>query len=361
MLANRLTNPDVHSWEEAWSEVNLLRAVIDGATSLIPAQKIRRGGDLIVGWGFCLAETKNLKFEDLGTCGIQSLVDLVFDEICSTHIDLAIKRIHQLWPNAKFTHPKLNKNQLANAPPVTSDQVVVTELTETKTPLLLPERSRHLKHIISDYPILNNKLAKLGDLKEQFFKDFDDLADDQIDLFEQNPNLVDSWKRLFNKGASKVTRKLVAYDINIENVRPGTNGKYAVIGRSMSEVEKVANQLKSLGADVEILDDKWLGGKTYEIDGYSFTNLKGIEVEIDTRRWTIKECIYDMNNSKHYIRTDGWIAEVEIIETPMYKFNQKWIDDIRDNGYEIIDIGNPLNSEKLSPFYEMEKTTLNFK
>lgn len=52
----------------------------------------------------------------------------------------------------------------------------------------------------------------------------------------------------------------------------------------MSEVEKAAKQLKSLGAEVEILDDKWLEGKTYEIDGYSFTNLKGIEVVLHSIR-----------------------------------------------------------------------------
>ena len=34
---------------------------------------------------------------------------------------------------------------------------------------------------------------------------------------------------------------------------------------------------------------------------------------------------------------------------------------MKNNGYEIIDIGNPNNNVEISPFYEMEKTTLNFK
>ena len=32
----------------------------------------------------------------------------------------------------------------------------------------------------------------------------------------------------------------------------------------MDTVKEAGNILKSWGADVEILDDKWLGGKTYE-------------------------------------------------------------------------------------------------
>ena len=361
LLINRLVHPDVHSWEEAWEQVNCWRAMLNGAIDIIPAKKFKVAAEFVGEWVICLAEKNSVEPADLGGCGLSALVDIIFDEIQPKQQDLAVLRIQEIWPDTKFSNPKLGKKQHANAPPVTSDQVVVTELTETKTPLLLPERISHLKHKISDYPNLNNKLAKLGDLKEQFFKDFDDLADDQIDFFEQNPNFVDSWKRLFNKGASKVTRKLVAYDINIENVRPGTNGKYAVIGRSMSEVEKVANQLKSLGAEVEILDDKWLGGKTYEIDGYSFTNSKGIKINIDKDVWNVDKCMRDMRNSDKHIRKNGRINDIDIIGTPMYQFNKKWIENIKNKGSEIIDIGNPLNDKKISPFYEMEKTTLNFK
>ena len=165
----------------------------------------------------------------------------------------------------------------------------------------------------------------------------------------------------FNKGNLNIK-------INIENVRPGTikdetkKVKYAIIGRDMKQIEEAADILKSSGADIEILDDKWLGGKMYRIEEYEFTNSMGKKITIEGDIWNVDKCMEDMKTTGNHIRIDGRIInEVDIIGTPMYKFNKLWIEDIKSNGYEIIDIGNPRNKEGKSIFYEMEKSTLNFK
>ena len=227
----------------------------------------------------------------------------------------------------------------------------------------MPEKISHLKHKILDYPNLNKELDKLGDLKEQFFKDFDELADDKIILFEQNTKLVDAWKRLYQKGASKLTRQLIAEGINIENVRPGTNGKYAIIGRSMDTVKEAANVLKSLGADVEILDKKWIGERTYCIKKYKFKNSEGTPVKVNEQEITLNKAFGDLITNTSYRRNEdnNFVIEEDIHNTQMYKFNEMWIKDIKDSGYEIIDIGNPSNKQEISIFYNMEKTILNFK
>ena len=178
-------------------------------------------------------------------------------------------------------------------------------------------------------------------------------ADDKIILFEQNTKLVDAWKRLYHKGASKLTRQLIAEGINIENVRPGTNGKYAIIGRDMVKVEEAANVLKSQGVDVEILDNEW------------FTSSKGVKIEVKKEHWNISEAFNDMVYNSDYdeIRDgDGFINDINDIQNlPMYKSNKMWIEEIKSKGNEIIDIGNPSNKEGISHFYNMEKMLLNFK
>jgi hypothetical protein len=90
----------------------------------------------------------------------------------------------------------LGKQQDANAPTHISANTDAKALPEAKQQLLLPEKISHLKHKILNYPNLNKELDKLGDLKEQFFKDFDELADDDILFLENNTNCVDAWKRL---------------------------------------------------------------------------------------------------------------------------------------------------------------------
>ncbi|MEE1183454.1 MAG: hypothetical protein UHZ06_03085, partial [Paludibacteraceae bacterium] len=188
LLINRLVNPDVHSWEEAWEQVNCWRAMLNGAIDIIPAKKFKYAAEFVGDWVICLAEKNSVEPADLGGCGLSALVDLIFDEIQSKQQDLALSRIKEIWPDTNFSHPKLGKKQHANAPPV---------------------KVGKLSQRLANHPKLNKKLTELGELKDKFVEDFDELTDDQIDLFEQNPNLVDSWKRFAQCKSPDALRKNV--------------------------------------------------------------------------------------------------------------------------------------------------------
>lgn len=49
-----------------------------------------------------------------------------------------------------------------------------------------------------------------------------------------------------------------------------------------------------------------------------------------------------------------------IEKIPMGKMNRIWIEEAKNNGYTIIDIGNPLNRD-FSTFYDIELTIMNWK
>jgi len=98
-------------------------------------------------------------------------------------------------------------------------------------------------------------------LYDDFAKASDDLLRNLID----KPELVDEWARLVKLGASPSVRKLVAEGVKIKNLRPGTNGKYVIIGRDMGSVKSVADKLKiHAGKDnVFALDDGCLNGMKF--------------------------------------------------------------------------------------------------
>ncbi|MCF0126865.1 MAG: hypothetical protein HUJ68_14155, partial [Clostridia bacterium] len=169
---------------------------------------------------------------------------------------------------------------------------------------------------------------------------------------------------------------------NIANVRPGTNGKYAIIGRSMGPAQECAEDLsKFVGKEnVYILDDAWLHGKKftlgdYEVniggksinykEGYKIFNeygdvlytLKGNDA------WTVDMAWNDMANTKVYdrIKKDRLIIDInELKKIPMFKVNKIYIEELKYEGYEILDIGNPLNQINESLFYNMELEVIGF-
>jgi len=122
--------------------------------------------------------------------------------------------------------------------------------------------------------------------------------------------------------------KIKAGDIKAQRIKPGTNGKIAVIGRSMQGgVLDYANELRNQGCEVEVFD-----GNTIPDDAIDqFDALK---------------------------REKGWLSDKEIVGTKMYKSNEAWVNKLLKENYTIIDIGNPIRLEKNSIFYEMEKNAI---
>lgn len=146
---------------------------------------------------------------------------------------------------------------------------------------------------------------------------------------------------LFNVGDQIAGKTIV-------QIRQGTNGKYAVVGRQMANhVNDVASQLQNEGKIVEILNDDYLN--------YSF-NIEGQE-------WTVNSAWNDMvtnPNYDNYKDLNGFITAEYIELIPMYKVNKKWVEKMVNEGFTIIDIGYPQGVTTESLFYNMEISTINW-
>jgi hypothetical protein len=127
----------------------------------------------------------------------------------------------------------------------------------------------------------------------------------------------------------------------VQNVKSGTNGKIAVIGRRMpGHVELVAQELLNQGKQVEIFNDFYQAGKPFDIEGQIYL-------------W--EDIVADFNNLKQqYVTIPNNILENSL----MFKANQKWANKLLSEGYEVIDIGYPQGTTTQSIFYNMELQTI---
>ncbi|NJK98334.1 MAG: hypothetical protein HC905_28520 [Bacteroidales bacterium] len=175
-----------------------------------------------------------------------------------------------------------------------------------------------------------------------------------------------------------------SFNCVVESVRPGTNGKYVVMGRSMDPVKKVADDLKVLvGNDnVRILDDAYLGGQKFKLNDYDYTLPSGKKVSYKAGykiydknnnvkytlkgndEWTVDMAWNDMVNNPVYddIKdANGYINNIDDLKNlPMYKLNKQWIEKMKNEGYEVINIGNPTSEPTQSLFFDMEKSIMDF-
>jgi hypothetical protein len=111
-------------------------------------------------------------------------------------------------------------------------------------------------------------------------------------------------------------------------VRPGSDTKVAVVGRNMEAVEKYAEGLKSKGIEPEL----FAGNKISPAANADWAQLK-----------------------KTY--APDRIPDDIVRQSQMFRENQAWAQKLADQGYTVVDIGNP-TQQGLSPFYEMEKAIL---
>lgn len=127
----------------------------------------------------------------------------------------------------------------------------------------------------------------------------------------------------------------------IVQIKNGTNGKTAIIGRRMDgHVNVVAAELSSQGRQVDVFNKTYQAGKTFEIDGISHS-------------W--KSLSDDFNDLSKYARNEkGWILDSDLPNTLMFKANKQWADNLLDRGFEILDMGYPEGLTSESIFYNME-------
>ena len=133
----------------------------------------------------------------------------------------------------------------------------------------------------------------------------------------------------------KTTRVAELSDIKTKGLRAkrvlsGSNDKVAVIGRTMGNdklpgVRDYFNALRSKGYDVEIFDGKNISDAAKR----EFAQLTA-----GGRR----------------------LSNQELMQTKMFSENKAWAKKLVDEGYTVVDLGNPYpKNQGFSPFYAMEK------
>ena len=122
--------------------------------------------------------------------------------------------------------------------------------------------------------------------------------------------------------ATAYIEELRALGLDPQQVRMGSNGKVAVIGRSMDSIRNSTKVLK----DVEIFDGDMIPSAAKA----EFGLLK-----------------------KKY----GRLTDEQLRATLMYDENLKWAKKLKEQGYTVVDLGSPAGATS-SVFYEMEKAVL---
>ena len=116
--------------------------------------------------------------------------------------------------------------------------------------------------------------------------------------------------------------------VKAARVRPGSDTKVAVVGRNMEAVEKYADGLKSAGHQPELFTGNRIS--------------RAADAE-----W--QQLIKDHAPNR--------IPDSVLRETQLFRENQAWAQKLVDEGYTVVDIGNP-TQRGASVFYEMEKGLL---
>ena len=116
-------------------------------------------------------------------------------------------------------------------------------------------------------------------------------------------------------------------------IHPGTNGKIAVVARSMGGkegqvgVKDFAASLEKHGLEADVFD--------------------GPEKITDAAKDQWREL--NQNERK--------LSYEEVQATRLYQENSAWVNRLKENGYTVVDLGNPNNFPDASAFYDMEILT----
>lgn len=122
--------------------------------------------------------------------------------------------------------------------------------------------------------------------------------------------------------------KIEIEGIKAQRILPGTNGKVAVIGRTMGTdklkgVVDYASEVKKAGYDVEVFN--------------------GDLIPVSASQ----EIAFLSEGGKK------WLTNQELINTEMFEANRAWAHKLRNEGYTVVDIGDP-HDKGFSVFKDME-------
>ena len=115
--------------------------------------------------------------------------------------------------------------------------------------------------------------------------------------------------------------------VKAERIRPGSDTKVAVVGRNMEQVEKYAQGLKDKGYQPELFAGDKISRAAQD-------------------QWVQLKARYAPDR----------VPDSVVRQSELFRENQAWAQKLANEGYTVVDIGNPTQSA--SVFYEMEKAIL---
>lgn len=117
--------------------------------------------------------------------------------------------------------------------------------------------------------------------------------------------------------------------------------KIAIIGRSMGN-----RKIKPIQVGVN--------------DAASHLESKGIKVNTfsDDEAWDEFVKHQQRYNARHGLPLDTHLPNNEVVKTLMYKRNKQWAQKLVNEGYTIVDLGDPNGLNVFSPFYAIEKLVI---
>jgi hypothetical protein len=133
--------------------------------------------------------------------------------------------------------------------------------------------------------------------------------------------------KTYKKPVKADLEKVEGNGVKPVRVIEGTNNKVAVVGRNMDAVRAEGAALREQGYDVELFD--------------------GDTIPQSAKTDWVKQT---QNGTKH-------LSDDELLDTEMYKANQEWAEKLGNDGYSVVDIGNP-NGQGASKFYQIEGQTI---
>jgi hypothetical protein len=193
-------------------------------------------------------------------------------------------------------------------------------------------------NVDNNYSSVTNKIGKMDDENRlAFYDEFKNNPNNILDDFNQHPNKVDEWvqTRQTNLSANLISREvLLAYEfygIKAKRIKDGVNGKVAIIGQSMGDFTK--------------------RGEYGVVDYARELRAKGYETELFAGPRITDAARTQLDNLKAALGRD--LTPLELETTIAYKDNMAWAKWVKDEGFTVIDIGNP-NNKPYSHFYSGE-------
>ena len=152
--------------------------------------------------------------------------------------------------------------------------------------------------------------------------------------FTRSPKAIKAYAP-YHKAFSKMPAKLQP-----KQIKAGTNGRIALIGRSMGKRGELIGVLDAK----EVLEANGWAGKVDVFWGDGVVSQKAT-AELRTMKGNFP---------------DGIIDNETMVQTKMFEENMAWVDKVQSQGNTIIDLGNPNELPQMSVFYQKELERIKF-